>query len=172
MADTFVKIATVTVGSGGTASMAFSSIPSTYTDLCIKISGRTNIVSTDDYALVRFNADSGSNYPYKQLLGSGAAASSNGGTLTGAAAVRVDGSTATASTFGSSDVYIPNYAGSSYKSVSGDGVSENNATSAASSLWAALWNNTAAITSIDIVPGGGTLFVQYSTATLYGISKT
>ena len=38
MAVTFTQIASVTVGSGGAASIDFTSIPSTYTDLCIKTS--------------------------------------------------------------------------------------------------------------------------------------
>ena len=79
---------------------------------------------------------------------------------------------ATANTFGNFDFYIPNYAGSTNKSASGDAVSENNASLAYQSLSANLWSNTAAINAISIAPVNGTLFTQYSTATLYGISKS
>ena len=37
MANTYVAIATVTVGSGGAASIDFTSIPATYTDLVVKL---------------------------------------------------------------------------------------------------------------------------------------
>jgi hypothetical protein len=67
-------------------------------------------------------------------------------------------------------IYIPNYAGSSNKSVSIDSVTENNATGAYSGLTAALFASTAAITSFGISTGSN--FVQYSTATLYGIKNS
>ena len=76
----------------------------------------------------------------------------------------------TASTFGNSEFYIPNYTGSTNKSISSDGVSENNATGAYTRLVAGLWSQTSAITSIDLVPDTGD-FAQYSTAYLYGVSN-
>jgi hypothetical protein len=82
------------------------------------------------------------------------------------------GASATASTFGSAQTYIPNYAGSTAKSGSSEGVSENNATTAVATMDAVLWSLTNAITSIKLLPFTGTNFVQYSTATLYGISKS
>jgi hypothetical protein len=67
-------------------------------------------------------------------------------------------------------IYIPNYTGSTAKSVSVDGVMENNATYAAAGIIAGLWNDTAAVTSVSISSEVATL-VQYSSATLYGILK-
>ena len=171
MANTYTLIASSTVGSGGAATIAFTTIPQTYTDLLLKISGRTANADVDDFALIKFNADTGSNYPYKQLRGNGSSATSNDGTLTSAALVRLNGDTSTASTFASNDIYIPNYTGSTQKSASADGVSENNATAATASLWAALWTGTVAITDLTITPNGGN-FSQYSTAYLYGISNS
>jgi hypothetical protein len=81
------------------------------------------------------------------------------------------GNGATASTFGNGEVYIPNYAGSTNKSMSADGVSENNGTEAYTDLIANLWSNTSAITSILLYPDSGT-WQQYSTATLYGIKNS
>ena len=177
MATTFTKIASVTVGAGGASSIAFSSIPSTYTDLCIKISGRTtqtgSIRNTSDLALT-FNGST-SGYSSKLLSGNPAIdnppiSASNSGTsiVWGGMVSNAD---ATASTFGSVDIYIPNYAGANYKSVSVDSVSENNSTNAGQEFTAGLWSNTASITSITSTPGAGN-FVQYSTAILYGISKS
>jgi hypothetical protein len=76
----------------------------------------------------------------------------------------------TANTFSNGEIYIPNYAGSNYKSWSSDAVTENNATSADMSLVAGLTSITAAITSITIAGAAGNL-VQYSTAYLYGVSN-
>jgi hypothetical protein len=168
MANTFVKIATVTVGSGGAASMAFTSIPSTYTDLCVKISARTNRASLADAINAALNGSS-ANFTYKLLEGDGVSAYSASGT-TGLVGVAT-AATATASTFGSAEFYVPNYAGSTNKSISVDSVIETNAVTAYADLNALLWSNTAAITSITLTPAFGS-FVQYSTATLYGISKS
>jgi len=165
VADTFVKIATVTVGSGGAANMSFSSIPNTYTDLCLKFSVRANSGSFIGVNLT-LNGSSTS-FTGKQLEGSGAAASSSNVTQNVGTG---NGSTTTASTFSSHEIYFPNYAGSTNKSYSVDSVSETNATTAYADLQAGLWSNTAAITSLAVAPSTGN-FVQYSTATLYGILK-
>lgn len=171
---TYKALATVTVGAGGASSIDFTSIPATYTDLLIKASLRSTVSQTNDYGIIQFNGDTGSNYPWIQLAGNGANASSSSGTSTGALALRYSAANATANTFGNNELYIPNYTGSTYKSISSDTASENNGTAASdaiASLWAGLWNNTAAITSISLKPASGS-FVQYSTATLYGISKS
>jgi len=104
------------------------------------------------------------------LQGSGSAASSNSNT-TNIRAV-TDEDNATANTFGSWEAYVPNYTLSNNKSVSLDSVMENNATAAEQNLVAGLWSNTAAITSIKLLPLNGTAFKQYSTATLYGIKNS
>ena len=165
MATTFVKIATVTVGAGGAASMDFSSIPSTYTDLVIKMSVRaaTDVADTR----VRFNAST-TGYNDRWLYAETTSALS---TTNSAIDVLVNRSTYTASTFSNSEIYIPNYAGNQNKSVSADSVTENNATTALRHLEAGLWSNTAAISQITILMTTGDI-AQYSTATLYGISKS
>jgi hypothetical protein len=168
MANTYVAIATVTVGSGGAANIEFTSIPQTYTDLVIRASTRTNNGSADANVL-QFNSNT-SNYSMIRLQGSGSAASSNSNT-TNIRAV-TDEDSATASTFGSWEAYICNYTSSNNKSVSLDSVMENNATAAEQNLVAGLWSNSAAITSIKLLPFNGSSFKQYSTATLYGIKSS
>ena len=169
MATTFTKIAAVTVGSGGSSSIAFSSIPSTYTDLCLKVSLRSNASRINEDLLVSFNGST-SNRTWTFLEGNGSSASAASGT--DGRFSTFNANTSTANTFGNAELYIPNYAGSNYKSVSIDTVTENNATSAYTEIETALWSNTAAITSITCTLAFGTLFMQYSTATLYGISKS
>lgn len=167
MATTYTLISSVTVGSGGAATISFTSIPATYTDLLVKVSARTNRASLADSILASLNGST-SNFTYRLIEGDGASAYSANGT-TGLVGVAT-ASTATASTFGNCEFYIPNYAGSTNKSISVDSVIENNATTAYADLVATLWSNTAAITSITLTPAFGS-FVQYSTAYLYGISN-
>lgn len=172
MPDTFTKIATVTVGSGGASSIDFSSIPATYTDLCLKLSLRGSAnTGVADQIFATFNGST-SGYSGKWLEGSGTAAASNGGSsLTKAYLLNTSYNNATASTFGSTDWYIPNYAGSTNKSFSVDTVAETNATTQYMDLVAGLWANSAAINQITITPASST-WAQYSTATLYGIKKS
>ena len=168
MATTFVKIATVTVGAGGASTMSFSSIPSTYTDLQLLISARGS--NTNYWAALSLNGSS-ANFTLKNAQGTGSNAYSNADT-TNALSFHQDSSAMTANTFASTSFYIPNYTSSNYKSISNETVQETNATEAYAELTAMLWSNTAAINSITLTSGGGGNFVQYSTATLYGISKS
>jgi hypothetical protein len=171
MANTFKKIATVTVGSGGASTIDFTSIPSTYTDLCVKVSSRTNRAAYDEVLKISFNAST-TNFSWRLLNGSGSTASSANGT-TNIMAGRAVSATATASTFSNSEVYIPNYTSSNNKSFSVDSVAENNsATLNDLDLHAGLWSNTAAINQITLTPETGATLQQYSTATLYGIKNS
>ena len=173
MANTYTLISSVTVGSGGAANVEFTSIPATYTDLQVLTSLRTNRASAvRDVAKIQFNSNTGSNYSEIELYGTGSAASSASATSqTSARCGYPTASTATASTFSNDSIYIPNYLSSNNKSFSVDSVTETNAAATDMVLIAGLWAQTAAITSIKIFPLVGTLFDQYSTAYLYGISN-
>jgi hypothetical protein len=167
MPNTFTLIASSTVGSGGAASIDFTSIPSTYTDLLIKISVRSDYAARSNTVQLNING-SAISFTSKDLYGSGSAAASFSGTV-GIGAVSAAASTS--NTFANSEVYIPNYAGSNNKSYSVDSVQEDNQTEAYADLVAGLLSNTAAITSLSIKSNVGS-FVQYSTAYLYGIVKS
>ena len=171
--STYIRIGSkVTVGAGGSASINFTSIPSTYTDLLIKASMRWDS-SSDGFSYVRFNGDSGGNYSYKVVYGD-PNATNTGSVYTTSTDKAVTGGSQwaswTANTFGSIEIYIPNYAGSAVKSFSGEGVGENNAPSTYPVLSSGLWNSTSPITSISLIQASGN-WVQYSTASLYGIKK-
>jgi hypothetical protein len=175
MANTFVKIASVTVGSGGAASMDFTSIPATYTDLMVKISARGNRNNSGSLTVsLRFNSDSGANYSNRRVYGDGTTAASDSGSGdTYGTAGYVSKTYDTANTFGSCEIYVPNYAGSAAKSYSSDGVEETNATLSYASIVAGLWSGTSAITGISLFPSIGLFnWVEYSSATLYGISNS
>jgi hypothetical protein len=155
------------------ASITFSSIPQTYTDLYLVVSARSTRTDQGprNTLSVQFNGVT-TGYSYRRLYGipSLATGSDSG---SGADAFLLGYQTsnaATGSTFGNGSLYIPNYTSSNYKTGSGDSVGESNETSTGLSIVANLWSNTAAITSILIQDPGFNL-MQYSSATLYGITK-
>ena len=156
------------------ASVVFDNIPQTgYTDLKIVISARSTATPgvPDDGLFLQVNAIT-SGYSNRTVYGTGASAlsaSNSYGVTSKTYISAVDTSNATANTFNNVEVYIPNYAGSTNKSMSIDGVIENNATSSILNLTAALLSNTAAISSLTLTPNTGS-FVQYSTFSLYGIA--
>ena len=171
MATTFVKIQTVTVGSGGAASIDFTSIPQTYTDLKILVSGRSTLAQIYGGGYLQFNGDTASNYKWRRAGGNGATAGSDASTSATSIIYEFVGASSTASVFANAEIYIPNYTGANQKSVSIDSVGENNAATAYPTLAAGLWTSTAAITSIKLYSDSQTI-VQYSTATLYGIKSS
>jgi hypothetical protein len=144
------------------ASITFSSIPADYTDLYVVFSLR-NSVDTGA-GTIAFNT--GGTYTRRRLLGNGSAASSD----TPSADYLCGPLSFTASTFGNGSIYIPNYKSAAAKSYSSDSVNENNATSANQALIAGLWSGTDAITSLTLTPLSSGNWVQYSSATLYGIT--
>jgi hypothetical protein len=170
MANTYQLIEAKTLGTT-TASVTFSSIPATYTDLKVVISARGDFSGLGSSYKLSFNGSS-SNFSIRALegAGSGTPSSFTGTQYVGSAV----GSTATASTFNNGEIYIPNYTSTTNaKSFSVDAVSENNATEAYADLIAGLWNpgTQAAIYSIGLTPTSGN-FVQYSTFYLYGIKNS
>jgi hypothetical protein len=165
---TYIKIASVDVGLLGTTSIDFTSIPSTYTDLKVVLSTRISALSSPDFLEMSVNG-SLSNLTSRRVQGNGTGASSS--TFNTSYSV-IETNNLTANTFGSTEIYCPNYTSSSAKSFSVEAVTENNATAAYIEMWAWLWNQTAAITSLGFTRTGGQTFLQYSTATLYGISKS
>jgi hypothetical protein len=173
---TFTQIGTaVVVGSGGAASIDFTSIPSTYTDLAVYISVRSARSANQDSIAFKINGST-SSYSYRQLYGGAGGGSIVTGSASGAPAYLFGGivpaTNNTASTFSSQWLYFPNYTASVNKSVSIDSVSENNASTYFQlDLVAGLWSNTSAITSLSFYSENAANFAQYSTAYLYGVSN-
>jgi len=173
MATTYKLISSVTLSSSA-ANIDFTSIPSTYTDLLILCSIRTDRSDYVESIMLRFNSST-SNYTTRGLSNDGAnVVSSTTSGETGMLIGILSGSSATANTFGNGSIYIPNYAGNKNKSVSADTVTESNdpiATTTYLRLFAGLWSDISAITSIRLYSRNSFNFVQYSTAYLYGISN-
>lgn len=171
MPNTFTLIASSTVPSNQ-AAIEFTSIPATFTDICLLLSTRVTRSTVSSTLGLTFN-NSSSGYSTRAIEGSGSAAASYSDTGSFITLMAQPANNATANTFGNLWIYISNYAGSAYKSVSIDSVAETNATTTYMNLTAGLWSNTSAITSVKFTePNGGSNFVTYSTAYLYGIKNS
>ncbi len=169
---TMTLVSTVQVGAGGAASIEFTGIPQTGTDLLVVLSSRENVASgTTRNINMRFNGNTSDVYSSRYLYGDGSSASSstNSGFGFFVWSFATEGTNATSSTFSNNSFYIPNYAGATNKSVSLDSVNENNATQALQSIQAGLFASTSAISSILIYCG--TTWLQYSSASLYLVTK-
>lgn len=180
MANTFTLISSSTVPAGGAANISFTNIPSIYNDLCLKFSlrGTTDSVVGYNWLGMRFNSSSSETYTGKLLFASGTSVNSYSFSDTQFRQFGFDNNSAgspygTANTFSSGEIYISNYANTSYnKTISIDSAAETNSTSYnALGLFAGLWPSTSAITSISLYDLDVS-FVENSSASLYGIKKS
>jgi len=158
------SIATVTVGAGGSSSISFTSIPSTYTHLQIRYLARTNRSSTSDVLNITINGSATTTGHY--LYGTGAAASS--GVLNSFIGWGTANSTAS-NVFGTGVIDILDYANTNknrvVRTLSGwDGNGDGEI--AFSSI---LQTSTSAVSSLTITPIIGPNFTQYSSFALYGV---
>lgn len=167
----YESIATVTVGSGGASSITFSDIPGGFQHLQIRMIGReTGSGTSGATERVRFNDDTGNNYAWHYLYGSGigavagALSSQNGTYLT-----KVVGGGQTASAFGGTIIDILDYASSSKaKTCRMFGGNDVNGAGTVD-VHSGLWTSTSAITKIVLDKINGNNWAQYTTAALYGI---
>jgi hypothetical protein len=155
------------------ASVTFSAIPSTYTDLVIRASIRSDQGSINTDVLVSYNAIGGTSYSRTWLQGDGATATSGRTANTSSTNVlnSAVGNGATSNTFSNWELYIPSYTASQNKPYNAFAVGETNATTAYIVNVAGLFRNTSAISSILFEPGGGN-FVSGSSFYLYGIKNS
>jgi hypothetical protein len=157
------SLATVTVPSGGLASITFAGIPSGYKHLQLRTFHQST-GSPESY--MQFNGDTAANYKIHFLYGTGAAVASGvGGTTT---AVSFGYSGGTGSIFGASIADILDYANTSKnKTTRSLGGYDANG-SGLEILYSGLWLNTSAITSITLSPPSGS-FAQHSSFALFGV---
>lgn len=171
MANTMILLGTVTVGSGGSSSINFTSIPNTYTDLLLKGSLRfSDIAGVSQAASIKFNTLD-TNQTWVQVYGTGTGVGSNGSTGLGQAATS-NGSASTSNTFSNFQIYVSSYASSEYKIASTDTIVENNGTASSQVFASTTWSSTSPITGLSLVPNTTGNFAENSTAYLYGISKS
>ena len=172
MATTYTLINS-NVLSSSAASINFSSIPATYTDLVLRISARTAQATTNANLKVILNADTATNYSETHLSGDGATASSSQGSARAFSYYYAvaNGDSMTANSFGSFELYIPSYTVSQSKPIGSFGARENNASSALLLATASLFRSNPAISEITALPGFGS-FVAGSSFYLYGIKNS
>ena len=168
MPVTYNLIASNVLGSSA-ASVTFSAIPATYTDLILRLSVRSDRAFNIDTLTFTLNTST-ANLSNRYVWGTGSAAAS-GSNTTNSTWVRINASTTTSNTFSNVEFYIPNYTVSQNKPFSGASAMEDNATTAYVEATAGLWSNTAALTSIQIGLTDGPNFVAGSSFYLYGIKK-
>ncbi len=149
------------------AIIEFASIPQTYTDLRLNLSLRNT--STADQIRLEFN-DSASGWSSRDLRGEGSGSATTRSRTDNIFPLLQVPSSYTSNTFSNVEIYITNYTWASAKTLSINGVLENNATTTGLQLYSGLWTGTAAITKLEIISNTND-FAQYSSATLYGILK-
>jgi hypothetical protein len=162
------------VVSSPTTSVTFSSIPNTYSDLSVVISGRSDHGFHYGGGTLRFNGDSGTNYSFIRVYGdTTTVGSSSSTTSTGVVDWDVNGGTTTAGVFGNTQISIPNYQSNTFKTCSIEYAVENNSAAGINGLLSGLWSNTSPITSITLLSFTySTFYFQpYTTFTLYGVFK-
>lgn len=167
--NSYESIATVTVGAGGSSSVSFTSIPATYTHLQIRAICKTTAATSNINSIFgQFNSDTGSNYARHFLNGSGSAVGAGSGTSQTSMFFGTNIETLGTSAFAANVIDILDYANTNkYKTTrSLSGVDANG--SGFAQFMSGLWMNTAAVTSITILPNSDS-FIQYSQFALYGI---
>ena len=171
MAATYTLISS-NVLSASAASVTFSSIPATYTDLVLRFTARSDRAIVSDNIPITFNGTA-TGYSRTYLVNNGGTPQSANQTSTGTsiAVLYSDGANATANTFSSGEVYIPSYTVSQNKPVSSIGMVEDNNATGYAGTTAHLWSNTAAITSITVSASSSQNFVAGSSFYLYGIKN-
>ena len=161
----FVSIASSTPT--GVSTVTFSSIPSTYTSLQIRLSALT---ATSGYDLfLRLNGDTGNNYTRHLLYGNGSTVTATGSTAQNSMLID-SGATGTYTTSPMVAIIdIHNYASTTQnKTVRSFEGSDNNGTGDVT-LASSLWSNTSAVTSVTVVLFGGINYAAGTTISLYGI---
>lgn len=169
MPSTYTLISSNVLASSA-ASVTFSAIPSTYTDLVLRVSNRLTSATVDSNVVITFNGITTNTHSVTYLYGNGASAAS--GRFSNFASILAtyasQGTTSTSNTFASFELYIPSYTASQNKPLSIDSAIENNATTAYRNVTAGLWRNTAAISSITLEDA----FASGSSFYLYGIKNS
>ena len=168
------SIATTTVGSGGASFVEFTSIPSTYTHLQVRISSRSPYSSTVEFdsLTLRVNGDTANNYSYHGLKGNGSAASIDTGNTNSFNKLgeQVDDAYS-ASIFTGFVIDLLDYANTSkYKTFRSLGGADTNGAGSVA-LYSGLWQSTSAVTSLRFYSGTGLArgFNEYTKFALYGI---
>lgn len=162
--DTYTPIATNTVSGTSTATVTFSSIADTYTDLIIVANGSITIA---DNTYIRFNGSSATDYSGTTIKGDGAGASSNRYTSNDTIVTDYTSYPTTTAGGWNAIINIMNYANTTaYKTC----LIRSNSSVIGTSGSVHVWRSTSAITSISLLTLGTSKWGNGTTFTLYGIA--
>jgi hypothetical protein len=170
MPSTYTLIKGETLASSA-ASYTFTAIPSTFTDLVLRISERQTAAGLTNFTNFTYNSSGGTAYSRTYINGTGSAATSGSNSNQAFLRYYTNGDDTTANTFNSTEIYIPNYTVSQNKPCSIFAPTETNAVAIEMQVVAGLWRDTTAISSIQITPVSGNLAAG-SSYYLYGIKNS
>jgi hypothetical protein len=160
--NSYESISTVTVGSGGSSSISFSSIPSTYKHLQIRAIAKAS--GSNFNPKMQFNGDTGSNYSWHYIYGDGSTATAGGGATQ--AFIYNSIISTNASMYNGFVIDILDYANTSKFKTTRELSGQDRNGSGEIALWSGSWHSALAITSINFSNG---TFDQHSSFALYGI---
>lgn len=172
--NAYELLETISVGSGGQASVTFSNL-NTYTNykhLQIRAVVRGARAANDDEIYFRVNGSNTNNYRWHYLYGNGSSVASTTGTdNAGRVALAIPAANATANSFGSFIIDILDHQSTNkykvFRSLSGS-ASTTNRIELVSTVW---FNATDALTSI-LLGGNSNNIAQYSRFSLYGLRSS
>jgi hypothetical protein len=161
-------VSTVVVGSGGAASISFSSIPTDGTDLLLQLRTRTDNTNHD---IRIYPNSSSSNHNWYRIFGFGDGMSGSNGLPNSTNLPRFTNiSTSLANIFSNGSIYFVNYRSGTTKAFYSDYVFSNNSSQGGLNWVGERWADNTAISSLLIEPLAGS-FVENTTASLYKITK-
>ena len=160
-------LATVTVPSGGAASITFAGIPSGYKHLQLRFMARVSGATSLDNLTMQFNATAGTAYTTHYLSGNGSSAASSYVSISGSELYvgRLTGASSSSGMFGVGVIDILDYQNTNKlkttRSLSGQ---DQNGTGDLF-YWSGLFNSTSAISEIKLLNN----YAEFSSFALYGV---
>lgn len=155
------------VTSGSQATVVFSSIPTTYRDLEIRVRARGDTAAAECEVRLQFNSDTGNNYDYQQLFANTATGVSHLQATSHIKTVQIPAGTATANFVGATSITIYDYKSTSrFKEVSSEG--GQSFTTQRTTLTSGQWRSTSAINEVNVHLSAGS-YVDGSIVSLYGV---
>lgn len=166
----FESIATFN-GNGSSGTISFTSIPSTYKHLQLRMILRSTRTGTANGTNFRFNSDSSNAYSFHRLIGNGSSASADGYANNDAAWTVQLSASALSNTYAASIIDILDYQNTSkiktVRNLTGYDLNGSGSIYLSSSGW----YNTAAINRIDIYADGSGNWTTGTQIALYGIKE-
>ena len=169
----YESIATTTLGANQTT-ISFTSIPSTYKHLQIRLLARSTHATFGGVdGVLRFNSDSGANYSWHYLLGYGSGTAASAGTSQTSlnTGIIASGGGSGANIYATSIIDILDYSSTSKNKTTRTmaGLDNNSSSGPDMRFTSGAWYSTSAINSITLTTDPSRDFIQYSSFALYGI---